>query len=302
MPPLRRLPTGASEEPESGAVDAGKHRLRSTAVERALQLRGSGLGGNTLTALRGFPGNMLTVWRSNETSQVITRGLSHGVQWAQKQNMGLWFILATIWIKHKRVRDEKHTTSSRIRSQLMMGEDHHMAIVTTAALPWMTGTAVNPLLRAAYLAKAGKRVTLMVPWLHPVEQGLIFPEGLRFITPAEQAAYILNWLRVRPPLPPLAPLAPAEPAARGVPAAHATRTRQPARATRSPRPQERAHLDVDFRLEFYPGRHAETPPRPETPPPSSSSGSSSSGRAPQVRHRARLHPAARRHHPLLRGG
>jgi len=76
-------------------------------------------------------------------------------------------------------------------------EQYHITIVTTASLPWMTGTAINPLLRAAYLAKAGKRVTLAVPWIHPSEQALIFPAGLQFETPEEQEAHVRKWLQER---------------------------------------------------------------------------------------------------------
>ena len=74
--------------------------------------------------------------------------------------------------------------------------DRRIWIITTACLPWMTGTSINPLLRAAYLAKdrAPGKITLMVPWLQAEQQELTYPNDIRFNTPEEQKAYVKKWL------------------------------------------------------------------------------------------------------------
>lgn len=69
-------------------------------------------------------------------------------------------------------------------------------IVTTAALPWMTGTAVNPLLRAAYLAKQQQHVHLVLPWLERAEDRVcLYGERWRDVSVEYQEEFIKTWIQ-----------------------------------------------------------------------------------------------------------
>lgn len=73
-----------------------------------------------------------------------------------------------------------------------------ITVVTTAALPWRTGTSLNPLMRALYLTKGRPKhhVALLVPWLKDAsERETLY--GETFNDQNEQEEWIRNYCRTR---------------------------------------------------------------------------------------------------------
>jgi hypothetical protein len=98
---------------------------------------------------------------------------------------------------HFPIDDPAESAKSSLTSHPLefTGQFPRIAIVTTAALPWLTGTAVNPALRAAYLEKRGHTVTLLVPWVPPTVQPRLFPDSLVFHSHDAQRQHIQDAIR-----------------------------------------------------------------------------------------------------------
>eukprot|EP00882_Tetradesmus_deserticola_P026645 GHRQ01029411.1.p1 GENE.GHRQ01029411.1~~GHRQ01029411.1.p1 ORF type:complete len:159 (+),score=31.82 GHRQ01029411.1:317-793(+) len=96
------------------------------------------------------------------------------------------------------ISSAKRVLCNRERGAALLGSKAtgRIVVVTTAAIPWRTGTAVNPALRAAQLAADTQhQVVLVVPFVPIEDQWLIFPEGVTCSTPQQQEVIIKAWAR-----------------------------------------------------------------------------------------------------------
>ena len=126
------------------------------------------------------------------------RAVGKYVRTKPRRSLG-FYVALRLYIAHVRIQLEKRAALKAFRAlgPATTNGAMHITVVTTAALPWKTGTAVNALLRVAYLAELGHNVTLVVPWIHPDEQATVFPGGISYATPALQEAQMREWLEAR---------------------------------------------------------------------------------------------------------
>lgn len=160
-------------------------------------------GNKVLEAFQGFVEKLMRSWDREHRRRALddlmgNRGIETVVAWMNEQRRR---IKQSQQEHRERQALQREIQTERKRKMTetvtLRDDDVKVAIITTASLPWMTGTAVNPLLRAAYLGRLQKKVTLLVPWLSPSDQEQIHPDGRVFDSPEDQEDFVRKWLRNR---------------------------------------------------------------------------------------------------------
>lgn len=130
-----------------------------------------------------FCGSLPQVVGCNEAGAgIMSRFKKAGMASGEEgENEGNW-LFSSLYVCMSPESFEDEDENEPVPASLLSDPERSICVVTTAALPWRTGTAVNPLLRALYLVRFQKElqstqltgrtgsVTLVIPWLESAEE------------------------------------------------------------------------------------------------------------------------------------